>query len=151
MKFTRIIFLDEENTALGPLAEGIMRKKLKASKGLDIVVSSKGNVVLFPEPMNPKIADIARDHGINLEGHVARQMENEDFSNATLVLTTDNDSKQKAYSKYKEAVNVFGIREFLGENGEIKFQMGKSVEEYMDVYNLLERTIGTLIEKLQEQ
>lgn len=151
MKYTRIIFLDEENTALGPLAEGIMKKKLLNCGGLDIAVSSKGNVVLFPEPMNPKIADIARDHGINLEGHIARQMVNEDFSNTTLVLTPDNDSKQKAYSKYSDAVNVFGIREFLGENGDIRFQMGKSVEEYVDVYNTLERIIGTLIEKLQEQ
>lgn len=150
MKFTKIIFLDEENTALGPLAEGILKKKLMACKTLDITVSSKGNVVLFPEPINPKIADVAKSHGISLEGHVARQMENGDFSQTTLVLTTDNDSKQKAYSKYTDAVNVFGIREFLGENGDIKFQMGKSVEEYMDVYNLLERTIGTLIEKLLE-
>ncbi len=148
MKYTKIIFLDEENTALGPLAEALLKEMLKKNGITGISVRSRGNVVLFPEPINPKIAEIAGNNGLNLSGHMALQMENGDFADSTLVLTLDNDSKQKAYSKYAGAVNVFGIREFLGENGDIKFQMGKSVGEYADVYSLLDRTIGSLVEKI---
>lgn len=148
-KYNKIIFLDEENTALGPLAAEILKKKL-AAEGLSAIrVLSRGNVVLFPEPANQKVVEIANRNGLKLENHVAAQMEETDYEEGTLVLALDINSKVKAYSKYVNAANVYTLREFIGEQGDIKFQIGKNIEEYNDTYLFLERTIDILKDKLK--
>ena len=149
IRYSSIIFLDEENTALSPLAQVMLRSKLREENVFGIKVSSKGNVVLFPEPANPKIVEIARQHGLDLSGHTASQIDSGDFEDGTLILSLDVNTKIKTYSKYVNAANVYTLREFIGEQGDIKFQPGKKIEEYTDTYLLLERSISLLVEKLK--
>lgn len=151
IKYSQIIFLDEENTALSPLAQVMLKKKFSQENHFGIRVASRGNVVLFSEPANQKIEEIARRHGLNLSGHAAKQMTNEDFEDGTLVLALDSGSKVKAYSKYVNAANVYTLREFIGEQGDIKFQIGKQIDEYDDTYQLLERSIDLLKNKLTRE
>ena len=153
MKYKKIIFLDEENTFWGPVAEMMLKQMLHGTHFTpeNLHILSRGNVVLFPEPINQKAVEIACRNGLSIADHVAEQMKNEDFSENTLVLALDNDSKKKAYSKYTSAANVFTLREYVGEHGDIKFQPGKAVAEYSDVYNILERTVGLLKDRLLEK
>lgn len=150
MKYKKIIFLDEENTFWSPLAETLLKQKLECSgtPASYVHVVSRGNVVLFPEPANQKAAEIACENKLSLSDHAAVQMTNADFAEDTLVLALDNDSKHKAYSKYTEAANVFTLREYIGEHGDIKFQPGKAVSEYADVYTVLDRSLEVLAKKL---
>ena len=150
-RFKTIIFLDEENTALSKVAEAILKELFDRANVFGIRVTSKGNVVLFPEPVNPKISELAKMDGLNLENEVATQMMDSDFDIETLVLALDTDSKKKAYSKYLNASNVFTLREYIGEQGDIKFIMGKELEEYIDTYNFLKRTVINLANKLMEE
>lgn len=150
-KYSKIIFLDEENTALGPLAQEMLKKKLNLANVIGVRVLSRGNVVLFAEPVNQKIGEIAKKYGLDLSFHVAKQMTNEDFEEGTLVLALDVGSKVKAYSKYENAANVYTLREYIGEQGDIKFQIGKQIEEYTDTCMLLERSIEILKEKMKEE
>ena len=149
-KYNKIIFLDEENTALGPLAQEMLRRKLEQENCYSFLVLSRGNVVLFPEPVNQKVEALARADGLDLSGHTAKQMEAEDFEEGTLVLALDSNSKIKAYSKYENAANVYTLREFAGEQGDIKFQIGKDIAEYADTYTLLDRTVEIIKDKLTE-
>ena len=149
MKYNRIIFLDEENTALSPLAEKMLKKKLNKDNMFGINVLSRGNVVLFPEPVNQKLVELGHKFGLVLSDHTAEQMTPEDFEEGTLVLALDINSKVKAYSKYRGAANVYTLREFIGEQGDIKLQFGKSIEEYKDTCLLLDRSIELLKEKLK--
>ena len=146
-KFKKIIFLDEDNTMLGPYAEAVLRRRL-AQLGLNrIQVASRGRVVLFPEPVNQKICLIAHHMGITLETHMASQIRPSDFSDTTLVLVMDEDSKNRIYRKYKEAVNVFTLKSYVDVKGGLKLPIGGDIKEYEAVCRELDGLLELLIEK----
>lgn len=151
IRYTKIIFLDEENTTLSVLAQALLQKKFMETNVFGVKVESRGNVVLFPEPANQKVEEIASRHDMDIKDYVARQMESSDFEEGTLVLALDTQSRIKAYSKYVNASGIYTLREFIGQQGDIRFQPGKNIEDYIDTYALLERSIEMLINKLKEE
>ncbi len=150
LKYKRIIFLDEENTRLSPLTAAVFKKKVRQAgiEGLNIL--SRGTVVLFPEPVNQKMSEVAKKYDIDLSSYVARAITETDFSGETLILTMDNASKVKAYGKYSSASNVFTLKEFLGSNGDLKLPLGGTVEEYKTVMDIVSGLLDKLVKKLAE-
>lgn len=146
-KFKKIIFLDEGNTMLSPFAEALMRAKLASMGENHLQVASRGSVVLFPEPVNPKVIDIAGRHGISLFHHKALQIKESDFSETTLVLTMDEKNKNRLYQKYTCALNVFSIKSYLEKQGDLLPPIGGSLEDYGNVCAELENLLECLIEK----
>ena len=151
IRFTRIIFLDEEGTGLSPYAEVLMARKLKMRGIRDISVCSRGNVVLFPEPANQKIEELARIKGLSLKDYQAKAFQNTEFSDSTLILTFHSDSKQKVYDRFPNAVNVYTLREYVGESGDIRLPVGGSIEEYDAVCRTVDRVTDRLLDRLTEQ
>ena len=49
--YDKLIFVSDSDTATGPMAEAILQREFLLE---DILITSKGLVVLFPEPVNPK-------------------------------------------------------------------------------------------------
>lgn len=148
MKFNWIIFLDEEGTGLAPYAKVLMDRKLRSANIDGIITIAKGNVVLFSEPANQKITELARFQGLSLEDYKSEQMDGTEFSDDTLILTFNADVKQQVYDKFPNAFNVYMLREFLGETGEIRLPVGGSLEEYNAVCSVVDRVTDTLLEKL---
>ena len=148
-KYQRVIFLDEENTRLGPLTGALFKKKLRLAGREGLHVSSRGTVVLFPEPVNQKIGEIARtEYHIDLSAYTARGIVETDFSPKTLVLAMDNATKVKTYERYSAAANVFTLKEFLGSSGDLKLPLGGTVEEYKTVMDIVSGLLDSLIRKL---
>ena len=81
-KFKKIIFLDEEGTGLSPYAEVLFDRKLKERQIEEISVTSRGNIVLFPEPANQKIAELARMKGLSLDDYTATALQIRNFQRA---------------------------------------------------------------------
>lgn len=147
-KFKKIIFLDEEGTGLSPYAEVLFDKKLKERQIEGISVTSRGNIVLFPEPANQKIAELARIKGLSLDEYTASALQDTEFSESTLILTFNADSKQKVYDSFPKAANVYMLREFVGETGDITLPLGGSIEEYDAVCAVVDRVTDRLLERL---
>ena len=119
--YRRIIFLDEENTRLSPLTAALFKKKMRQAGVEGLGVSSRGRVVLFPEPVNQKIGEVAKmEYHIDLSSYTAREITEADFSAQTLVLTMDNATKVKTYEQFTSAANVFTRKEWLGLGKEIR-------------------------------
>ena len=149
MTYEKIIFVSEDNTFTSPAAEYIMKDKLKeAGKSNDIECISRGMVVLFPEPANPKGIAIAKSRGIDMEGHTAKPVDENMFGNNVLVLVMTDKIKASLYDRYKSAVNVYTIKEFLGYMGDIETPYGKGIKEYGDVYKQLEELMDQIISKI---
>lgn len=146
--YRRIIFLDEENTRLSPLTAALFKKKMRQAGYEGLRVSSRGRVVLFPEPVNQKIGEVARQYYIDLSSYTAREINESDFSAQTLVLTMDNATKVKTYEKYTSAANVFTLKEFLGSSGDLKLPLGGTVEEYKTVMDIVSGLLDNLVRKL---
>lgn len=147
--YQRIIFLDEENTRLSPLTAALFKKKMRQAGIEDMRVTSRGRVVLFPEPVNQKIGEVARvEYHIDLSAHTAREIAEMDFSAQTLVLAMDNATKVKTYEQFTSAANVFTLKEFLGSSGDLKLPLGGTVEEYKTVMDIVSGLLDTLVRKL---
>ena len=108
--FDKVIFVCNGNTCRSPMAATVM-----ANLKQDIISESRGMVVLFPEPYNPKAVAVAAKHNMIIPNNSAKQLLNEDFGNDTLVLAMDSSMKQKIYDEYSEAINVYTLSEYAGE------------------------------------
>ena len=147
-RFNTIIFLDEEGTGLSPYAEVLLKWKINDRKISGLNVCSKGNIVLFPEPANQKIVELARIKGLSLEGYTASELEGNEFSERTLILSFSAESKQKVYDRFPNAANVYMLREFVGESGDIRLPLGGTLEEYDAVCAVVDRVTDRLLEQL---
>ncbi len=150
MRYKQIVFLDEEGTGLSPYAHILLKQKLEEHGLGEIDVTSRGIVVLFPEPANQKIAELVRLKGLSLEDYQAEQVDGSIFSDTTLVLTFQASGKQKIYDNFPNAVNVYTFREYVGELGDISLPLGGSLEEYRSVCAVVDRVIDRLIEIIEE-
>ena len=147
--YRRIIFLDEENTRLSPLTAALFKKKMRQAGVEGLGVSSRGRVVLFPEPVNQKIGEVAKmEYHIDLSSYTAREITEADFSAQTLVLTMDNATKVKTYEQFASAANAFTLKEFLGSSGDLKLPLGGTVEEYKTVMDIVSGLLDNLVRKL---
>ena len=150
MTYKKIIFVSEENTFTSPVAETLMRKKLLERGDSVTRVDSCGRVVLFPEPANPKGVAIAKSRGINMEEHRAKAADDSMFGSDVLVLVMSERIKASVYEQYKNAVNIYTIKEFTGLDGDVETPYGKGMKEYGEVYTQLEELVSMVIEKLSK-
>jgi protein-tyrosine-phosphatase len=116
----------------------------KFMQGTDILVESRGMVVLFPEPYNPKAVAVAAGHNMIMPSNSTIQLTNEDFDNNVLVLAMDKAMKQKIYETYDRAINVYTLGEYAGESDrEVPDPYGRGIEEYNrcfeELYELIEK------------
>ena len=97
-KYDRLIFVSNSDTCRGPMAEAIMRSKFLLAS---LEITSRGLVVLFPEPVNQKAEAIAASHGLTMKNHTAKALKQEDFNDRTLVLVMEDAMKQKIFQEHE--------------------------------------------------
>jgi len=143
--FEKVVFVCNGNTCRSPMAATIM-----ANVSPKILAVSRGMVVLFPEPYNPKAVAVAGKYGYIMPNNSAEQLTNEDFGNNVLVLAMDNAMKQKIYDEFTEAVNVYSLSEYAKEDDTIiNDPYGKGVEEYDECFATIERLIKKVAVNMQ--
>ena len=145
--FDKIIFVCTGNTCRSPMAEAIYRNITEDSQ---LPAESRGIVVLFPEPSTPKADMVRSNHNLALEGHVSRQLEGEDITADTLVLTMTERQKLHVLETYPISENVFTLKEYNGESGDVVDPYGGTLVDYEDCYNELIRLIKKTVYKLDE-
>lgn len=146
--FGRIIFVSQDDNCRAAGA-----KKLLQSKELlqEYDIESKGLVVLFPEPINPKAEEVFKEHGISLEGHQAEALTEDDLTEETLVLTMEETQKWKIISDFQFVKNVYTFHEYLDLTGEILSRYGQPLEAYEEMYQEMVHLINQLADKLNEE
>jgi protein-tyrosine-phosphatase len=150
-KYNKVIFLGEDNTRLSPITEVLFQQKLKEAEKDDLIVCSRGIVVLFPEPVNQKITRISKAYGLDLSDYHAIELKASDLSADTLTLAMDISSKDMAYEKFPTASNIYTLKEFLGSSGDLKLPLGGTVDEYATIVEIISGLLDLLIEKLYNE
>lgn len=145
MQFTRLIFVSTDNTCSSPLAEAIYHS-LVSEDYLEVL--SRGLVVLFEEPINPKAALVAQNHQLSVEEHRSAALSHEDITGETLILTMSEKQKQTVLEDYKEAAYVFTLNEFSGEIKEVIDPYGEGLLEYEELYIALARMVKKTVVRL---
>lgn len=143
-KYKKVLFVCTGNTCRSPMAQIIFKS---LSYELEIEAESRGLVVLFPEPSNPKAELVLKNHNLLLENHISRQLEPEDIDEETLVLTMTESQKHKVLEGYG-GDNVFSIKEFTAEQGDVVDPYGGDLMDYENCYTDLARLIKKTVVKL---
>ena len=75
-RYDKLIFVSNSDTAMGPMAEAILQSKYLLD---ELTIMSKGVVVLFPEPINPKAEAVLVSNGLTMKEHMSDPLTKEDF------------------------------------------------------------------------
>ena len=145
--YDRIIFVCEGNHSKGPMAETIY-KSLTENESIPAI--SRGLVVLFSEPVNEKAVSVLENHGPTCAVEFSKELTKEDITENALILTMTDKQKKQAIDKYEIENDIFSIKEFNGEEGEVKDPYGGTLVDYEECYNELLRLIKKTIYKLDE-
>lgn len=145
----RIIFVAKSGTSREPMAAGIMNEFV-LKKPVEIL--ARGLVVQFPEPMNQKAEAVLISNGINTEGFTSRQLDIEEVTENTIILTMESSDRDKVLELYPEInpEQVYVLSEFVGDELEILDPYGGALQNYGLCYESLRMTIKKLVKILNE-
>lgn len=148
--YRRIVFVDESGTCRAPMAAGILREYNISGP---VEIAARGLVVLFPEPLNQKAEAVLISNGITMEGYMSVQLTPGDFGEDTLVLTLEEQLRQKLLELFAdsdpEAVRV--LTEYVGDELEIINPYGGTLQEYGLCYETLNRSLKKLVNLLNNK
>lgn len=144
-KYRKVTFVSGTDSARGPMAAELLRHQdLKQ----EYVINSRGMVVLFPEPANQKAEAIMKSGQMTLEDHNSQQFDKEDIQEDTLILTIDESEREKILVEYGPCENVYTLNEFVGDHTAIPDPYGKPLTAYGECYEVLDKLIAGLADKL---
>ena len=115
--------------------------------GVEMDVEARGIVVLFPEPMNQKAQAIMASHGMKMDNYLSKQLEPDDFSEGTLVITFETKDYNKIASM-EGAQNVYILTHLTGEELEILDPYGADLVTYGICYETMQKSIDKLVDIL---
>lgn len=147
-KYDKIIFVCRSNTSRSPMAAAIFSNMEESG---EIEVLSRGSIVLFSEPINPKVEVVLNNHSINVSQHTACQLNMEEIDDKTLVLTMSEVLKMEIIRDYASIANLYTLPEFVGEHGDVVDPYGGSLAEYEACFSELTRLVKKTVYKINEK
>ncbi len=117
----------------------------------DIKAISRGLVVLFSEPSNPKAEIVLKSHNLELAGHISKPLKQSDIDENTLILTMTEKQKISVIETFEYTDNVYTIKEFVGETGDVTDPYGGTLLDYEECYVELARLVKKTVYKLNEE
>lgn len=148
-RYDKLIFVSNSDTAVAPMAEAILQSKYLLE---ELEITSKGVVVLFPEPINPKAEAVLVSNGLTMKDHMSDPLLREDFNDRTLILTVNEVVRQKVIKEYKpEEGNIYVLNEYVGAVQEVNDPYGGDLADYGQCFAELEALIAKLVIQLNEE
>ncbi len=141
----RVVFVCKENLNQSPMAEWILKSIIMDA---DKKVESRGLVVLFPEPINSKVSACLQVHSVPCKEAVSKALEAADFTENTLFITMNSIEKIKIAEDFGVTENVFTLKEFIDEEGDVFDPYGGDEEEYETLYLELKDLLYKMKSKL---
>ena len=151
--YDKVIFICTGNTFCSPVAEAVY--KSMAPTWLPPAVS-RGIVVLFSEPINPKVNVLLSGHDFELSDHKCSVMlDKNEITPETLLITMTFSEKVKLMEDFGIEHNVYTLGEFIEEDTDITNPYGAEEELYEkffeEVCSRVERVILRIEAKYHEE
>ncbi len=146
--YDKLLFVSSDDTATAPMAEALAQELFALE---DILVESRGLVVLFPEPVNPKAEAILKSHGLTMKDHQSKPFDRHDFDDRTLVIAIDRQVKEKLLSDYPDGANVWALCDYIGIEEDVERPYGGELADYGHCFERLEHLVEELADRLKKQ
>ena len=147
-KYSKLIFVCTGNTCRSPMAETIF-KNLETNS--DMKVCSRGLVVLFSEPSNPKAEMVLQNHNLILKNHSSKPLRQSEINETALILTMTENQKKQVMQNFQLVDNVYTIKEYAGEFGDVTDPYGGTLVDYEECYIELARLVKKTVYQLNEE
>lgn len=116
-----------------------------------VTIESRGMIVLFPEPINPKIQVVLINHGLSLEeNRTAKMLDVEDVGDDTLLLTMTVAQKDKIIRDFPGVTSVYTMLGFIEEDSDMMDPYGGTLVEYEECFATMSRVIKKIVIKLRK-
>ena len=102
-----ILVIGSGDTEREVMAKSIIDRHVKLQKCEPVKVRARGLVVLFQEPVNPKVAEILKNNEAPLEYDCVFQLEQADIDQSDLILTIDSQQKERVLKNYQNVKNIY--------------------------------------------
>lgn len=145
----KLIFICTENVCRSIMAEAVMNS-VKGDR--DLVVESRGLVVLFPEPLNPKAVAVLKSNQMEpAKKYSQKFIPEQDVTEGTLILTMSEREKKQVLeqsSRFPVPAEVHTLGEFSGQPSDILTPYGGTLADYGAYYEYIDLVVKMAAEKL---
>ena len=145
VEIDNIIFVCLDNTCRSVMAEAVMRSVCKDRK---IGIASRGLVVLFPEPLNPKAVAVLTGNQMTPGKTSSEALTEADVNDHTLILTMTAKEADMVRSRFPEHSMTAVLGEFAGKPGDIEEPHGGTLAEYGACYEYVDLLVKFAAERL---
>lgn len=144
--YDKVILVGEDNICETIMAEAILKK---LTENLDLEIFSRGLVVLFPEPVNPKAVVVLKENQMEIPKKYSEKLEESDITEKTLIITMKESQVQKIRTKYQTNCVIRTLRELSDLSGDIPTPLGE-IENYQTTFEHIDLVMKVAAQRLLE-
>jgi protein-tyrosine-phosphatase len=147
----RVFFVCEGNSCRSVIAEYIFKKMLDEGNVQGVEVFSRGLDVRHFSTGFYTDKVMREKYGIDVSGHIPRELSRKEGATADLILTMTKDQKERVlYYGWSSPDRTFTLSEYVDENGakDIRDPYGGTNEDYSETAQKIEACLSKLIDKV---
>lgn len=145
-RYRKIILAGADNTCESIMAEAIFRN-ISGERPLEII--SRGLVVLFPEPVNPKAIAVLEENHLQASKSYSEELTGDDITEDTLILALREAQAQKIVASMDPACDIATLRGFVGYKGDTETPSG-DLSNYQDAFENLDLLVKAAAQRIFE-